>query len=464
MNKTTYQQEKDLQLQTLLETGIYPSLSKEGGPHSINLEFFVTPECNKDCTYCYLQKHKYELYSKECIDEDKIISNMVTMLDYLGEKTNYTIYRLDFFSGEIWHTDFGLRVLKTLTSYLETHKLHIQQIMIPTNGTFIKYDKMKKEIEKIIKRLDSVHTYFMFSFSVDGQVVEDEVRPFKDGTALTNDYYKNLLDFAEKYNYCFHPMVAAQSIEKWCDNFRWWESVCIERDWNFFDRVMMLEVRDANSWSDEKIEKYLDFLTLCWKKLKLSYTSEGLFIKDLTGYINDDESIMRNMTYYPIDIRKSYMISCSATQMFAIRLGDLAIIPCHRLSYPNFIYGQYKLENDKIIGVTGHNIQNAIGHYLVGQQGYIGCDRCPIKTICLKGCHGAQFEYHKEHLTPIPSVCRLQKVKVLFTIVKILELRDVVSESEVQQELNKLEVMKDCLYKEDKEFVNKWMQKIQALQ
>jgi len=34
-----------------------------------------------------------------------------------------------------------------------------------------------------------------------------------------------------------------------------------------------------------------------------------------------------------------------------VRAGDLSIIPCHRTSYQKFIYGKYKTENNKIIGI-----------------------------------------------------------------------------------------------------------------
>ena len=49
-------------------------------------------------------------------------------------------------------------------------------------------------------------------------------------------------------------------------------------------------------------------------------------------------------------------ISCNLVHHLTVRLGDLAIIPCHRLSYDKLIYGKYKVSDNKIVGIEALNI------------------------------------------------------------------------------------------------------------
>ena len=97
-----------------------------------------------------------------------------------------------------------------------------------------------------------------------------------------------------------------------------------------------------------------------------------------------------------------------------IRLGDLAIVPCHRTSYDRFNYGKFIVENDKIIDIEGSNVSLASEILMGNMANHPKCDTCSIKKFCLKGCLGAQFEANNEILYPCESVCNLFKAKQKF--------------------------------------------------
>ena len=118
-------------------------------------------------------------------------------------------------------------------------------------------------------------------------------------------------------------------------------------------------------------------------------------------------------SYLPFRISSGPRISCSITQDLCVRLADLAICPCHRLAYDHLLYGKYKVQDNKIIGVTANNVNLFINNFITGDAGFLKCDSCPIKNHCLKGCRGAQYEIYKDFNGPIPSVCNLMKVKFM---------------------------------------------------
>lgn len=78
------------------------------GGRPLTLEFFITPQCNQHCDYCYLVKNGNKLYPKEIRDNKTILNNLKAYLDYLIEvKHITTIPRIDLFSGEIWGWPLG---------------------------------------------------------------------------------------------------------------------------------------------------------------------------------------------------------------------------------------------------------------------------------------------------------------------------------------------------------------------
>jgi radical SAM protein with 4Fe4S-binding SPASM domain len=82
-------------------------------------------------------------------------------------------------------------------------------------------------------------------------------------------------------------------------------------------------------------------------------------------------------------------LGCSISHSFIVRMGDLSICPCHRLSYDHLLYGKYIVENDEIIGIKANNIEFFANNYILGYKGIMKCDTCAIRDMCLKGCKGS---------------------------------------------------------------------------
>ena len=162
--------------------------------------------------------------------------------------------------------------------------------------------------------------------------------------------------------------------------------------------------------------------------------------------------------YQPFKIHSGERISCAITQHLCVRLGDLAICPCHRLAYDHLLYGKYKVENERIVGVEANNITFYINNMITGYAGFLKCDACPINRFCLKGCRGAQYEVFKDVNAPIPSVCNLMKVKAMYNFINIIYLAKKYDLTEkFQMHINFISDILEQLKEEDKEFYEQWM-------
>lgn len=95
-----------------------------------------------------------------------------------------------------------------------------------------------------------------------------------------------------------------------------------------------------------------------------------------------------------------------------MRLGDLAICPCHRTAYNQYLYGYFIVEDDEISGVKAVNPILATKIWMGNNLTTTPiCDACPINECCLHGCLGAQTEYGKDPFMPLENVCKFFKAK-----------------------------------------------------
>ena len=105
-------------------------------------------------------------------------------------------------------------------------------------------------------------------------------------------------------------------------------------------------------------------------------------------------------------------LGCSIQAMVYVRLSDLAIVPCHRTSYDEFVYGYFNVENDEITGIKAKNPELMVEIYSFEAENQPYCEQCVIKEVCSHGCLGAQYEFNGDLFTPIPSVCALEHEKI----------------------------------------------------
>lgn len=398
---------------------------KNTGYQTFSLEIFVTPNCNQNCSYCYLQKNKKDIYPEEINNKELILNNLRILLEYFLEK-KYHLAKLDIFSGEIWGTSFGKSILDILIEYLEKG-LDIKTIIIPSNCSFCNSPDILNFIELYIQKFEKLNSRLCFSISFDGPLVENLNRPFNNNQNKDVKYIENIFNFAKKYYFGFHPMIDASTIEFQKQNYVEWLKY-IEKYYgpnieDYYGMLMQLEVR-SNQWTDEKIIYYLDWLNfLIEMDLKIFFKDnlELLGEKILTG-TNPFDNFFSN-SYIPYMIQKSTsLLGCSLGNSLCIRLGDLAIIPCHRTSYKKFNYGNFIIENDKIVGIKANNISLANAIFQTGFYTKPKCATCLNNISCLKSCLGANYEFEGDLFYPIEENCNLQKAKNIFIYEKYKSL------------------------------------------
>ena len=108
-------------------------------------------------------------------------------------------------------------------------------------------------------------------------------------------------------------------------------------------------------------------------------------------------------------------IGCTASTDLTVRMGDLAICPCHRTGYNKYLYGKFVVENDTIVDIEANNPQMACKVLMANfNLSSFGCDACTFNEYCLKGCYGAQYEAQGDPFIPVPEVCNFFKGKYSF--------------------------------------------------
>lgn len=388
-----------------------------------NLELYVTAQCNQNCEYCYLVRHE-ELYPRDVMKPDIIKKNLHIFLDWCMDQ-GFSFNQVDFFSGEIWHSQFGWDLLDIMLSYIR-NGLRVKTVMIPTNASFILSDRACIEMTNRIEDYRNAGCLLQLSGSIDGGYIDNITRRGNDDH-LTDDknsdeFYEKFFSFWRHHNYLFHPMVSSANVKYWKDNFQWWDDQCKRYGYDAFSDVMMLEVRN-DDWTDASINDYTDFLDFLIDKYldercngNVSQLVQYLFLTDIfnpggNGYINF------GMT------QADAFQGCTVSDMFTVRLGDLAIPPCHRTAYDDLLYGKFHVEDGKITDIDEINPQ--IASRILLQDSILcspGCDRCAYNAFCLRGCYGSQREIEKDPFMPIESVCKMFRAKIDFLIDKFDKL------------------------------------------
>ena len=458
----TYQDEKDLALEYMLDKffTVYktPTDKQEFMAQQISLELYLTPDCNQNCSYCYLCKYKDQLYPKELRDFPTILKNTQILLDYLIEN-NMNPHRFDLFSGEIWDTQFGYDVLETVyQAVLKGFKPVL--IVIPSNMSFVLKDDSLSIIDSYMDKFKEKGIKVCFSCSNDGWHLDKMTRPFNNENEYelkkgTKAYYDRLFDFCAKWDLGFHPMISAHGIEHWEDNFDWWMETLIERGFNPLSSIMFLEVRN-DDWTDDKIIHYLKYLNHSadyWaEKYFPTQTNpdEALFM--FQKWIHHKLNTNHQTNYTPL-LLSSHSIhpGCTIHRSVIVRMGDLAIVPCHRTSYDEFIGGHFKVEDEKIVGVHADNIQVMNQVWLNNMQGSPKCGNCPYTSYCMKGCFGSQFESTGDLLYPCKTVCNLYIARFIFLYHKYTKMGVLIEpeDKEIENIINQIK---------DTEEYKKWTQ------
>ena len=366
-------------------------------------EFILKADCNLDCKYCYLNKYGEKLYpSKLSADRKNLINNSRMVLEWMVE--NEYDPHMELFSGEPLIDDTSYTVLNDVLDILGPSK-NKQSIVIPTNYTFLLERGRTEQLEALLEKSVRVGRPIRLSASFDGKYMEQN-RPMKgDVPDLRDDaYYDSCFAFNKKWGFGYHPMVYSSDIEKWKENFLWFQKK-LEQHKMPWVSIYLLEVRNKE-WTNDDLYHYSEFIRFlylyAWEKCDQNYKTFSDFLFKDKGF-----NILSSMF-----TRIGRGIGCSIQGTMFIRLGDLAVVPCHRTMYPEFIYGKLKTDGKKITGLKIDKPELMSAIYSLNASRFPYCATCVIRPLCTQGCLGSQYEELGELFTPIPTVCRMYHVKV----------------------------------------------------
>lgn len=352
--------------------------------------------------------HRYpELYPAEYNKPELILQNLEKICEWVFTN-NFQIPRLDLFSGDIWDTPFGWQVLQTIYNYV-TKGMRIGYILIASNCSFVANDKALQTIQQYIDKFAAIDCPIIFSISVDGKIIDNEGRPDnKVANKYTDEYYNAIGSFARANGYRFHPMISSSNVKYWKENYEWWKQFLDYFEFNKKD-IMTLEVRNGD-WTDESIQAYGEFL----EYLMDEYLHED-FHNDTTAFAS---AIVASGEVYPESHLSGYVPwvinvvdtfhGCTVSNHLTIRVGDLAICPCHRTAYQEYLYGYLETENGRITSkVHAINPTMAI-NILMSNMIYSTpiCNNCIYNNCCLNGCLGSQLESERDPFFPKENVCK----------------------------------------------------------
>lgn len=431
----TYQEQQDILFEHVFKKYYY---------HKEAIEIIISSHCNQNCQYCYLRKYGSLTYTKESNDVNNILHNLPILLNWWQE-VNHNFKSYDLFSGEFFALPYWEKVLQIIYDFHKDCGCPRRTISIPTNCSFITDDQKTQKIELWISKLKDINCHLYMSLSVDGpEDVEEIERPSKFGQK-SKEFYDKIFDFSKKYTYGFHPMVTKTFVKNYKQNYDWWIDNIIDKEIMVvnpgkepvYSIPMFLEVRDSEEWDEESLENYRQFLWYV-AKTDIEKLHKGN-IKDFAYHMLDDftDATKDFSTYSHV---QPYLLalptihhdmSCSIQTRPFIRVGDLAVVPCHRTSYPNMIYGYLRLDDKKenIVGFKGSNSILCIKiNNLSTTRSIMGCNNCEIKHLCMNGCLGSQYEHTKELFASQEPVCKMikTKYKTIHEIAKHYNIYDII--------------------------------------
>lgn len=444
-----YQKENNKLIESFLKRTFFKAWQNPGIKELINfqtVEIWLNNKCNLGCKYCYLNRYGDNLYPPEAQDNQKVLKNLEIFLDWLIE--NKFTLRIELFGGEPLIQETGFKAIEMILEKYKNIKKKPCSLVIPTNYTFLLSEKLTQRIENLLKKAKKIDLPIFLSASFDGKYCEKS-RPFKNIKSSQLDprndkYYDKAFTFGKKWGFGFHPMIYSEEIKKWKKNWLWFQKKFQKHNIPW-DNIYLLEIRNAE-WRNEQIlefGKFIEFL-IKWTFHNPCHGNleEFLFFLLRKGY---------NILGSPFTT-VGRGIGCSIQSAVHLRLGDLALVPCHRTSYPPFVFGHFKTKKNKIIGVEISNPELMLTIYSFDAKNQPQCENCLLKTLCSFGCLGSQFETTGDLFSPIPVVCQLEHIKIASIINALKELKvfEAVLNKTDSQKSEALRMIEQLLYQQEK--------------
>jgi radical SAM protein with 4Fe4S-binding SPASM domain len=363
-----------------------------------NLEFDLSDVCELKCSYCYVTKFGKQYFPDPALKNPQtIFDNAKVVMDWLWE--NQMRPKLELFGGDALNQKVGFDIINEVITRAEAGKPSFTEIIVPTNMNFLLDDDKIILVEDFIERGKKVNLPLFLSASVDGIYMEDN-RSFRSNRKRDEQFYDKLFKFAKKYHFGFHPMVYSENIEKWWDNFLWFQRKFKEYDLPPTS-MYLLEVRNAE-WNEEQCKHLYEFL----KKLTMWVT------KNLQQYEDPAREFYRKKwSFNTLSNPFSHIgrgLGCSLQSSMYLRMGDLTTFPCHRLMYDYFKLFRFIKKDEKITDIEAITPELLFATNSTNTSNFPVCEHCIANSICSYGCLGAQFENTGDMFVPIPSMCRME--------------------------------------------------------
>lgn len=400
---TMYEQENQMLADDFLQTYFFNSFHKSvKGPSKKDLELIISPKCNLGCRYCYIHKHRKDIFDENIFNEEITLKNLKLVLSWM-EKHEFNP-NLDLFSGELFAQEIGFKILEIIYEHEAriAPDLRCQAITIPTNFTFLNSDELTTRIKDLQAKFLELDIFLFLSASFDGLHMEQN-RPytknldFKLNIDRDEAYYDKVFEFCSEQHCGLHPMIYSKNIEHWKDNFLWFQEMMEKHDiaWEY---LYLLNVRNEE-WDDESISQYMKFIEFLydWTFEKVGNDPELLvnFILKAHGF---------NILQTPFSINDRGL-TCGLQQSLNLRLSDLMIYPCHRTGYEQYYCGQFVPDENEVLKYQNKRAELLITAYSVHKEGFPGCAECPVNILCTGQCIGACHESNNNLFVPIPTVC-----------------------------------------------------------
>jgi len=423
MTNEGYQKENNALIWNFLSRTFFEGYKHPGDEKWANfhgLELIPNYECNLGCQYCYVNRYGEALYpSKDWHNDELLMKNLNITINWLLEN-NYDP-KLELFSGEAMVQNIGYQILETLLDRLKGKN---GPIVVPTNYTWILSKERTIKMQELIDRSRKDGPPISLSASFDGKYCEAN-RPFRGSITRgcepsnriweieTNPkfidprddaYYDKCFDFAAKNRFGFHPMIYNLTIDKWIQNFEWFQENMKKRDipWH---NIYLLEVRNVE-WSKKETVQFGEFveylMNFAWKMSGNKYEIFRNFLFRDKGF-NILSSCLTQC---------GRGLGCSLQSGLYLRLADFSLGPCHRQSYEHMNMGNFTTDGHTITGVDVKNPELYIAEVTCNYRSFPYCEQCGIKHICSGGCLGAQYEVSGDSFTPFPTMCRMEMMKV----------------------------------------------------
>jgi radical SAM protein with 4Fe4S-binding SPASM domain len=397
------------------------------------IELIIRPECNQKCEYCYVARYGDKLFPhKDRLTNEQILHRVDMFLDYVFNQKQMFINHWELFAGDLFYDDLAFDIFDVFYKYVSDIYDKYRRIAsisdnrglisMPCNFSFIDDDEKVARLEEYIKKFEEKNWDLGLSISTDGLSAVDT----REQRELNEDHFDRLFKWTVKHPAMgFHPIISASNVDNAIEGYEWWkenyqkyyneETRKQNPDYDFDLLPYWLEARN-DEWTQDKIQSYINLLDYMYEdRLKMCDNDIDKLAYHLFCSDTKDGVLPQVKTNDLINLRIEHhffersITQCSLSHCMCVNLSNFSVVPCHRLTYPQFNGFKFVLneENTQIVDVEPQNMSGFLTTVLHGEESRPRCASCIYKWICHKGCLGAQFESSGELFQPAISVCQL---------------------------------------------------------